>query len=280
MADNLTAISVARMLHEQELFYFSSRTLADLLGRDLSQIHPLVRQLVRAGLVAEIENGKYLLLGFEPERVLANPLFIGSHLVTPGYVSYWSALHTYGFTEQVPLIVYVATTRKKPPVEYAGQRFRFVTIHPRKFFGYRREPVGGLPVLIADEAKALIDSLSEPEYAGGITEVAKALRAAIDTVDLHTLVEYTNRLGDKTLGSRLGYLLGLLGREVAPCDGVPAPVPETAGHTIDGPATPQLIRSTSSVRLDPGRTRQGRRDALWRIDINVPLEELRGEGIG
>ncbi len=272
MTDNLTAISVARMLHEQELFYFSSRTLADLLGRDLSQIHPLVRQLVRAGLVAEIENGKYLLLGFEPERVLANPLFIGSHLVTPGYVSYWSALHTYGFTEQVPLIVYVATTRKKPPVEYAGQRFRFVTIHPRKFFGYRREQVGGLPVLIADEAKALIDSLSEPEYAGGITEVAKALRAAIDTVDLKTLVEYTNRLGDKTLGSRLGYLLGLLGRAVSPCDGVPAPV--------DGPATPQLIRSTSSVKLDPGRLRQGRRDALWRIDINVPFEELRGEGIG
>jgi predicted transcriptional regulator of viral defense system len=86
------------------------------------------------------------------------------------------------------------------------------------------------------------------------------------------LVEYTNRLGDKTLGSRLGYLLGLLGRAVSPCDGVPAPV--------DGPATPQLIRSTSSVKLDPGRLRQGRRDALWRIDINVPFEELRGEGIG
>ncbi len=67
MADNLTAISVARMLHERELFYFSSRTLADLLARDLSQIHPLVRQLVRTGLVAEIENGKYLLLGFEPD---------------------------------------------------------------------------------------------------------------------------------------------------------------------------------------------------------------------
>ena len=272
MTDNLTAISVARMLHEQELFYFSSRTLADLLARDLSQIHPLVRQLVRAGLVAEIENGKYLLLGFEPERVLANPLFIGSHLVTPGYVSYWSALHTYGFTEQVPLVVYVATTRKKSPVEYAGQRFRFVTIHPRKFFGYRREQVGGLPVLIADEAKALIDSLSEPEYAGGIIEVAKALRTAIETVDLDTVVEYANRLGDKTLGSRLGYLLGFVGRVVSPCDGVPAPA--------DGQGTPQLIRSISSVRLDPGRPGQGQRDAQWRIDINVPLEELRGEGIG
>ena len=272
MADNLTAISVARMLHEQELFYFSSRTLADLLARDLSQVHPLVRQLVRSGLVAEIENGKYLLLGFEPERVLANPLFIACHLVTPGYVSYWSALHSYGFTEQVPLTVYVATTRKKAPVAYAGQRFRFVTVQPRKFFGYRREQVGGLPVLIADEAKALIDSLSEPEYAGGITEVAKALRVAIETIDLNTLVEYANRLGDKTLGSRLGYLLGLLGRAVAPCDGAPAPV--------DGQGTSQLIRSTSSVKLDPSRPGQGQRDAQWRIDINLPLEELTGEGIG
>ena len=272
MSNNLIAISVARRLHEQELFYFSSRTLADLLGRDLSQIHPLVRRLVRAGLVAEVENGKYLLLGFEPERVLANPLFIGSHLVTPGYVSYGSALHTYGFTEQVPLTVYVATTRKKSPVEYAGQRFRFVTMHPRKFFGYRREQVGGLPVLIADEAKALIDSLSEPEYAGGITEVAKALRAAIETIDLDTLMEYANRIGDKTLGSRLGYLLGLAGCVILPCDEVPPPT--------DWQGTPQLIRSTSSVKLDASRPGQGQRDAQWRIDINVLPEELRGEGIG
>lgn len=272
MGVHLNAISLARRLHEQELFYFSSRTLADLLGRDLPQIYSLVRQLVRAGLVAEIENGKYLLLGFEPERVLANPLFIASHLVTPGYVSYWSALHTYGFTEQVPLTVYVATTRKKSPVEYAGQRFRFVTIHPRKYFGYRREQMGGLPVLIADEEKALIDSLSEPEYAGGIPKVAKALGAATEVVDLDTLVGYANQFGDKTLGSRLGYLLGLLGYAVAPCDEAP--------ELVDRPGAPQLIRSTSSVKLDPSRPRQGRRDSRWRVDINLSIGELRQEGIG
>lgn len=272
MADNLTAISVARILHEQELIYFSSRTLADLLARDLSQVHPLVRQLVRAGLVAEIENGKYLLLGFEPERVLSNPLFIACHLVTPGYVSYWSALHTYGLTEQVPLTVYVATTKKKPPVEYAGQRFRFVTIQPRKFFGYRREQVDGLPVLIADEQKALIDSLSEPGYAGGIAEVAKALRTALDGVDLNTLVDYANRIGDRTLGSRLGYLLDLLGRSVEPCDDATV---ADAGH-----GAPHLIRSSSLVKLDPSRPARGQRAARWRLDVNLSLDELSAEGIG
>jgi predicted transcriptional regulator of viral defense system len=34
------------------------------------------------------------------------------------------------------------------------------------------------------------------------------------------------------------------------------------------------------VKLDPGRPGQGQRDAQWRIDINLSLEELRGEGIG
>lgn len=272
MNHNLSAISIARMLHEQEIFYFTSRTLADLLARDLSQVHSLVRNLVRAGLVAEIENGKYLLLGFEPERVLANPLFIACHLVTPGYVSFWSALHNYSFTEQAPLTVFVATTKKKAPVEFAGQRFRFVTIHPRKFFGYRREQMGGLPVVIADEAKALIDSLSAPEYAGGVAEVAKALRTAIATMDIETLLEYANRLGDKTLGSRLGYLLGLFGRSVAPCDEMPA--------SADGVGASRLIRSTSLVKLDPSRPKQGMRNAQWRIDINVSPEELTEEGIG
>lgn len=272
MATNLSAIYLARMLNERELFFFSSRTLADLIGCDPAQVYPLVRQLVRTGLIAEIENGKYLLLGFEPERVLANPLFIGCHLVTPGYVSYWSALHSYGFTEQAPVTVYVATTKRKLPVEYAGHRFRFVTIQPRKFFGYRREQMGGLPVLIADEAKALIDSLSAPQYAGGITEITKALRSAVAQVDINTLVEYTHQLGDKTLGSRLGYLLNLIGKPVAPCNGVTAPA--------NGNETVHLIHSTSLVKLDPSRPVRGQRNARWRVDVNIEIDELMEEGIG
>jgi len=271
MNNNLAAISVVRRLHEQGIFYFTSRLLADLLACDRSQVYPLIRQLVRTGLIAEIENGKYLLLGFEPERTLSNPLFIACHLVSPGYISFWSALHAHGLTEQAPLTVYVATTRKKPPVEYAGYRFRFVTIQPRKFFGYYREYIGGLPVVIADREKALIDSLSEPEYAGGIAEVAKALRAAIDEIDLNILVEYANRIGDKTLGSRLGFLLDLLGRPVEPCD--------KASANDGEPGAPCLIRSRSLVKLDPGRPLQGRRNAHWRLDVNLSADELQTEGV-
>jgi len=88
----------------------------------------------------------------------------------------------------------VATTKKKCPVIFSpgrldegSFRFRFVTLRPDKFFGYRREMVGGLPVLVADEAKTIIDSLDQPRYAGGVTEVSKALPAALKVVGVQHL---------------------------------------------------------------------------------------------
>ncbi len=257
MEDNLAPISVAQQLYRHDLHYFTPQLIGDLLGMERRRVYRLIARMEAENMVAEVEKGKYLLLGLQPERVLSNPLFIACHLVTPAYVSYWSALHFYGFTEQVPLTVFVATTRKKRPVTFRDFRFRFVTVRPRKFFGYRREYLGEFPVLIADEAKAIIDSLDQPRYAGGMGEVAKALRSAMDVVDVETLVAYANQMGDKSLGSRLGYLLERLGRSVK-------------GLTI----------SESPVRLDPSRERVGPYDARWRVVVNLPESAWQPAGVG
>jgi predicted transcriptional regulator of viral defense system len=259
MSTKLSPISVVQQLHRQDLFYFTPRLLSDLLALDVPHAYYLLARLKESGLIAEVENGKYLVLGFEPERVLANPLFIASHLVAPAYVSYWSALHHYGFTEQAPLTVFAATTKKKRPVDFGGFRFRYVTIQPHKFFGYRREDAGGLPVLIADEAKSIVDSLDQSRYAGGIAEVAKALQAALPTLDVPTLMEYANRMADKSLGSRLGYLFDLLGQS------------EMAAG---------LIRSVSPVKLDPTRPGRGRHVPAWQVIVNVPEADLFPSGVG
>jgi predicted transcriptional regulator of viral defense system len=243
---NISPIYVAQQLRQHDLFYFTPSLLADLFRLDRRRAYRLIAQLKDKALITEVEKGKYLLLGLEPERVLSNPLFIASHLVAPAYVSYWSALHFYGFTEQVPLTTFVATTKKKRPVTFRDFRFRFVTVKPRKFFGYRREVVGDLPVMVADEAKAIVDSLDLPDYAGGIGEIAKALQAALDTVEVETLVGYANRVEDKSLGSRLGYLLEML------------------GQSAEG-----LIRSDSPVKLDVSGSRRGETDSRWRVIVNV-----------
>jgi len=257
MAEHLSSTYVAQRLHQLGLFYFTPSLLADLLSLKRRQMYRLVARLKDEGLVDEVEKGKYLLLGLEPERVLSNPIFIASYLVTPAYVSYWSALHYYGFTEQVPLTTFVATTKKKRPVTFRNFRFRFVTIKPHKFFGYHREMLGDLPVVVADEAKAIVDSLDLPHYAGGITEIAKALQSALETVDVPTLVRYANRMKDKSLGSRLGYLL------------------ETLGYPAEG-----LISSISPIKLDPGRPRTGRTDSRWQVVANISEAEMIPQGVG
>jgi predicted transcriptional regulator of viral defense system len=255
----LDSIYVIRRLHASNLYALTPGLLADLFDLDRRAAHRLIARLRSEELIDEVERGKYLLLGMEPERALSNPLFIASHLATPAYVSYWSALHFYGFTEQVPLTTFVATTKRRRPLAYRGYRFHFVSVHPVKFFGYRREWVGELPVLIADEAKAIVDSLDLMHYAGGIGEVAKALRSAVsEGVEVPTLIEYANQMGNKSLGSRLGYLL------------------ESLGQPAEG-----LLHSESPVKLDPSRPRAGSTAPWWQTIVNVPQDQLLArEGVG
>jgi len=87
MEPNLAPISAARRLVQHDLFYFTPRILSDLFTLDRGRVYRLVARLKEEGLIVEVENGKYLLLGLEPERALSNSLFIASHLVTPAYVS-------------------------------------------------------------------------------------------------------------------------------------------------------------------------------------------------
>lgn len=161
------------------------------------------------------------------------------------------ALAFHGLTEQVPRTVFVATTRKRRPLDFDGARFVFVKVAPYKFFGYQREIIGDLPVLIAEVEKALVDSLDQPRYAGGLAEVAKALHQAQEQLDMERLVEYANRMRNRSLCSRLGYLL------------------ERFGKPIEG-----LNTSQSFVRLDPQGEAEGPYDRRWRVRVNVSDEEL------
>ena len=247
----LTTNYIMRRLHDADLYYFSPATLAALFDVPIAKAYEILRRLKAEELVRPVEAGKYLLLGFQPERVLSNPMFIATRPAHPAYVSFWSALHFHGLTEQVPRTVFVATTQKRRPLDFNGARFVFVRVAPYKFFGYQREMIGDLPVLMAEVEKALVDSLDQLRYAGGLLEVAKALYQARQRLDVERLVEYANRMRNRSLCSRLGYLL------------------DRFGQPVKG-----LEVSQTFVLLDPQGQAEGPYNRRWRVRVNVSNEEL------
>lgn len=240
-------------LYQAGTMYFTTQMFASLFDINKEKAYQTIFSLKQRNLIKEIEKGKYLVLGFEPHRVLANPLFIASQIVYPSYVSFRSMLHYYGFTEQTPFTVYAATTKRKKEIEFERYRYKFIALAPHKFFGYKKEMIGESPVLIAEKEKAIIDSFDEPKYAGGFFEAAKALFNAKGEIDNKKLIDYALKMNNKTLCSRLGFLLEKYQME-------------TAGL--------ESAISTSFILLNPDKTKSRRWNKKWRVNVNVGDDEL------
>jgi len=257
MKDN-NLFSIAQQLEQHELYAFETGTFQALFQLGPRRATYLLNRLEEHNLIARIERGKYLFFGFRSERVLSNPMFIGCQLATPSYISFWTALHHYGFTDQVSQTISVATTQKRRDISFQHQQYRFTTLQPAHFFGYRREVLADLPVVIADTSKLFIDCLLHQKPAGGLVHTAQALFTAVEEsqVDKEEITNYTCRIGNKSLNSRLGFLMQSAGQGLLPIE-----------------------PSKGPVLLDPTRPRGGKYNAYWQIYINVPEQDLFHKGI-
>ena len=72
---------------------------------------------------------------------------------------------------------------------------------------------GEVRLCVADPARTVVDILDAPRLGGGIRHVAEILAAYLDDNDPATLIEYGDRLGNRTVFKRLGYLMEVLGQD-------------------------------------------------------------------
>ncbi len=149
-------LSVARTIQVIGRPVFTSREIATLGGTSLTAASHTLRRMEQRGLIKRAARGLWC--------VPSDPRFTPFALVTflagrhQAYVSFLSAVHLHGMIEQIPQIIYAATTGptrvKKTPVG----TYSFHRIHPNFFTGFdwyrdRRD------FLIASPEKALVDSL-------------------------------------------------------------------------------------------------------------------------
>ena len=128
---------------------------------------------------------------------------IASNVITPSYISFWSASYYLGFTEQIVNTVFVATTRKAKPIEFEGYRIEFVPISD--FFGFGKIRTDEGEIFIADSEKLLIDAFIRPGKCGNFDEIIKMFENA--DIDEGKLIAYLKKTKKQALIKRVGFLL-------------------------------------------------------------------------
>jgi predicted transcriptional regulator of viral defense system len=221
----------------------------------------LANNLTKKKWVIVLKRGIYLIVPLSAgvkSRYTEHEFVIASHLASPYYISYWSALNFYGFTEQTPFTVFVATPKRIKSREVMNNKYKFITLSRRKFFGFEPTVVSTYKINISDREKTLADALDHPEYCGGMVEVAKSLWNSRKEVSIEKFIVYAERMGNATIIKRLGYLV------------------ESLDVDFDLKVLSKLrgMISLGMSAFDSTLPKKGRYNSRWNLLLNVSEETL------
>ncbi len=203
-----------------------AREFAPIVGISPGYVTQSLHYMTRAGWIVRLHKGLYAISSAVPGVAPAHEFEIAMALVEPAAISYWSALHYHGLTEQVPHRVFVLTTTETSIPRIRGEKakdvqkgyiaagitYQFVRVKAERFFGAEKVWIDEARVTITNPERTLLDGLAMPGYCGDFAEVLHAFEVRGAALDLDRIIEYALRL-DAAVAKRLGWVLEQQGVE-------------------------------------------------------------------
>ena len=170
------------------------------------------------GWLKRIKSGVYVPIAVEnPDGDLAieEPWLVISRIYNPGYIGGFSAIKHWDFSEQIFETVTFFTTKvvsERSPI-IKGIRVRLKTIHLKKNFGTKTIWINNVKVFVSDPSKTIVDLLDDPSIAGGMRIVQDIFKEYLNSeyCNLTLLVTYAEKMGNRTILKRLGFLMETMG---------------------------------------------------------------------
>ncbi len=189
---------------------------------------------------------------------------VAGRVFDPCYIGGWTACEHWDLTEQLFRTVLVVTAKKvrdREPV-IQGLSYRVTVRSVNKLFGTSPVWRDQVRVQVSDPSRTMVDLLDDPTLGGGMRMVADILYEYFrsERRNDNLLVEYGERLGNRAVFKRLGFLLEHLG--------------------VDSPELVEACRdrrSSGLVALDPSVDVRGRIVRRWGLRVNVKLGVPGGE---
>jgi len=228
-----------------------------------SAVKKLMRDMVKRGLLLRLKDGVYWIIPYDQNE---NTYFPNWHLVAPYlvgdanyYIGYYSAMEIHSMITQPSLAERIVVNKQIKPslLKIKGVKFQFIYHNPVHFFGYKNIWIDSFnKVICSDLEKTFIDSLYKPDYAGGITEIAKALYKCKEKIDYQKLYQYCEKFKAQSVIKRLGFLLELM--------------------DINNPVIDllQKLKTKSFILLEPSYEKKGKLISKWSIQQNIESLEI------
>ncbi len=210
------------------------------------------------GWLRRVRRGLYIPVPVEaenPKRWAEDALVVAVAAWSPCYFTGWTAASHWGLTEQVFRTTVLKTARRVRASEVRLLDVDYLLMHiSPEAMSWGIEPVWReeTRLQIADPARTVVDILDQPRIAGGIRHAAEILSAYLDDHEPSRLVDYADRLGNRAVFKRLGYLLEALDRDEA---------------VLIEACRARMSRGVAV--LDPEGPPDGPRVPAWRIRANV-----------
>lgn len=232
---------------------------ARALGLERGRATRFLAYLAARGWLARVRRGLYTTVPLEadePSQWLADPWIVASRTFAPCYIGGWTALHHWELTDQLfrTVVVFTATGVRNKEREIQGTTFRLREVSEDKLFGIKKVWRGKLAVQVSEVERTLVDVLDRPDVGGGIRSVADCIEEWSDSPDRvpRKLLAYAEKLGNRTVFKRLGYIL--------------------EAREIEEPELTEACRtmmSTGVSPLEPGSASKGRIVSRWRLRVNA-----------
>ena len=192
---------------------FTSQEIVQTLNLSYGAARAGLSRLKRDGKLISPVNGLYVIVPPEHKSYGSIPAeelipIMMKYLDAEYYVALLSAAGFYGASHQKPMVFQVVTNRRiKHSLTFGQVHIKLIhkkslTDLPIKDFvvstGYLKVAT---PELIA------IDLLKFPKHAGGMNNIATVLSELIESINVNTLIELAEKMGEPYQLQRLGYII-------------------------------------------------------------------------
>lgn len=208
---------LAKVINQNKSGLVTSAEVAEVLKIDKIRARRLLQVWEKNDWLFRVRRDLYQPLSLESDKrhaVVEDPWLVAAKLFSPCYIGGWTAIEYWNLTEQIFQTIMVVTSHRfsKNDFVVGGIKYRLKMTSQKYFFGLETVWRNNAKMQISDPSRTIIDTINDPIFGGGMRLVVDFFKEYLKSEhkSLHLLMEYAQKMDNRTIFKRLGFLMDFL----------------------------------------------------------------------